>query len=67
MNNVDPYEIIDSILNKLNEIHESNVEKIYKTIAIILSKTVLKNYMYNAMLYEMKHFEEDNPDNVRTR
>lgn len=52
-------EAYDRLVDRLCKIHEQNREIIAKAVAFVLVKTVLKKYMYNMQMYEIKHGEED--------
>ena len=59
------YNQYDKLEEKIVEIHECYCERAGKIIATILLKTVLKNYYYNMLMYEIKHGEQDDPSRIR--
>ena len=52
-------DLCDRLVDKVCKVHESNRERVAKVIAFVLVKTILKNYMFNMQMYEIKHGEED--------
>ena len=58
-------DLCDKLVDKVCEMHDANRERVAKVIAFVLVKTVLKKYMYNMQMYELKHGEEDLGQKVR--
>lgn len=57
--------VYDKLVDKVCEVHEQSREMVAKAVAYVLVKTVLKKYMFNMQMYELKHWEEDIPVNER--
>lgn len=57
--------VFDKLVDKVCEVHEQSREMVAKAVAYVLVKTVLKDYMFNMQMYELKHWEEDIPVNER--
>lgn len=57
--------VYDKLVDKVCQVHEQSREMVAKAVAYVLVKTVLKDYMYNMKMYELKHWEEDIPVNER--